>query len=194
MMKNIILLSWIAVFNLSFAGHKGGAHRYKLIEKHFTIERDLTYTLDMKKVISIDDASSIKYAFQDSSQFTPQTESVRLNNAFVLHKNKAKEYINKKLIHTRNLFSSQSGPGYNSQLEQVLLFPKIQSGDTVVSNWHIKNFVPSTLGLNIMSDLDTVEQIDEIVGFHLKTAGRPFLIFFCELNFKYVTILKLVVI
>jgi hypothetical protein len=162
MKKIVVFISLIYWFNFAFAKNNNDAsHHYQLIEKHYTINRDLTYSLDVKKIIRIHDASMIKFAFQDSVQFNPQIESVRLNQAFVTHADKSKEFINKKLIHTRNLFSSQSTPGISSQLEQILLFPKIQTDDLVQSNWHIKSNIPSTLGLNILSDIDMPEQIDE---------------------------------
>ncbi len=163
-MKKAVLFFFLAnVIHFAFADSTGGSHSYKLIEKRYTIARDGTYTLNVKKVIRIKDASAIKFALQDSFQFSPQVESVQLHNAFVTHVNKAKELVNKKLIHTRNLFSSQSGPGYSSQLEQIVIFPKIKSGDLLQSNWHIKHFIPFSLGLNIMSDLDTPEKIEEEV-------------------------------
>lgn len=164
MMKKLILFLCLAnCINVTFANSKGATYSYKLIEKHYTIAPDSTYTLDVKKIIRIKDASAIKFAFQDSVQFSPQIESVHLNSAFVTHSNQSREYVNKKLIHTRNLFSSQSGPGHSSQLEQIFIFPKITSGDLLQANWHIKHFAASSLGLNITSEMDLPEHIDEEV-------------------------------
>jgi Domain of Unknown Function with PDB structure (DUF3857)/Domain of Unknown Function with PDB structure (DUF3858)/Transglutaminase-like superfamily len=161
MCRITILLSLFFSSMSVFAACNEQSHCYQLIQKKYTIYRDYRYTLEIKKKVLINDAKSIKEAFQDNVAFSPNEEKVRLDTAFVLHQNKKKEYINKNLVHTQNLSSSQDTPGYSSDLVTTFLFPKITTGDTLQSQWHINHFGISPLGINITSEMETQEQIDE---------------------------------
>lgn len=145
-----------------------GDVRHDLIKQVYHVNRDLTYRVDITKKTTLLSETAIQQGQQDSQNFYPSYEKVKVLAAYVTQPNGKRINVPKDNIYTRSVTSNLDAPDFDPEYETTVVFPQLVPGSQTTIKWQITEMEAPSLGFNIRSDINfedaTTQQIIKIIA------------------------------
>ncbi len=119
-------------------------------ENKYLINSDYTYTCLKTQQTTLLTKQGIEDWKRDYLDYSPDTQSVELIDAYVIQPNGKKIKVTKENIFTRS--SPEYVPGFTNDLRMTIVFPQLKVGSKTFVQWKLIQKKPFTVGL---SDVET---------------------------------------
>lgn len=119
-------------------------------EINYTLHKDKTYEETQTQSETLLTQQGIDDRQKISQTYFPDTETLTVENAYVLQPDGTKVEVPKANIFTRPSLATESAPGFTNSLTTTVVFPQLKIGSKIFVKWILKEIKPSPFGINLM--------------------------------------------